>query len=64
MRRLVDPSPSTKCELCGGNLLLKRLELDAPIIELDVALYVCEKCGREQAYMSSHDPYAVRTRRR
>ncbi len=60
MRRLVEPSPSTQCELCHGGLLLKRIEPDVQVIEVDVAIYLCVKCGRERSRRVIHDPYAAR----
>jgi hypothetical protein len=64
MRRLVEPSPSMKCKLCGGELLLKSFEPDAPVVEIDVAIYRCAKCGHEQARQVTHDPYASHAKRR
>jgi DNA-directed RNA polymerase subunit RPC12/RpoP len=60
MRRLVEPSPSVRCELCAGELLLKRVEPDASVFETDVDIYVCVKCGHEESRRVTHDPYAPR----
>ena len=60
MRRLVEPSPSMQCELCHGGLLLKRIEPDVRAIEVDVAIYLCVKCGHERPRRVIHDPYAAR----
>ena len=57
MRPLVEPLPSTKCELCGGELLLKSVEPSAPAVENDVVIYLCAKCGHEQSRLVAHDPY-------
>jgi hypothetical protein len=38
MRRLVEPLPSMHCELCGGELLLKRVEPVNLLLEIDVPL--------------------------
>jgi DNA-directed RNA polymerase subunit RPC12/RpoP len=60
----VEPSPSMKCTLCGGELLLKSFEPDAPVVEIDVAIYRCAKCGHEQSRQVTHDPYASHAKRR
>ena len=59
MRRLVDPPPSMKCDLCEGALLLERVEPDVHFVEVDVAIYICVKCGRERSRQVIHDPYAA-----
>ena len=64
MRRLVEPLPSMKCELCGGELLLKSFEPDTPVVEIDVAIYRCAKCARERSHLVTHDPYAPHSPRR
>jgi hypothetical protein len=61
MRNLVQPPPSAHCSRCGGDLRLKLIEPANPIIDLDVQIFVCAKCGREQSYAVSHDPYAAQT---
>ena len=59
MRRLVEPPPSIQCDLCQGGLLLKRIESDAHAVQVDVAIYLCVKCGRERSRKVIHDPYAA-----
>jgi hypothetical protein len=54
MRILVEPPPSSRCELCGGELRLKLIELANPVIGLDNELFVCVICDREQLYAVSH----------
>lgn len=63
MRRLVEPLPSMKCELCGGELLLKGLEPEAPVVESDIATYLCAKCSHEQSRRLAHDPYTAHASR-
>jgi hypothetical protein len=63
MRRLVEPMPSMQCELCHGVLLFKRIEPDALIIETEVAIYICVKCGHERSHRATHDPYTVHASR-
>jgi hypothetical protein len=63
MRSFVQPLPSTHCELCGGELLLKRIESDDPNFEIDVQIYLCAKCSHEHARSVSHDPYTAHASR-
>ena len=61
MRNLVQPPPSTHCSRCGGDLRLKLIEPANPVSNLDVEIFVCAKCGREQSYAVGHDPYTAQT---
>jgi uncharacterized protein with PIN domain len=58
MRTLVEPPPSSRCKLCGGELRLKRIESADRPLDLDKEILVCVKCGHEQAYTVSHNHYA------
>jgi uncharacterized protein with PIN domain len=55
MRTLVEPPPSSRCELCGGELRLKLIESANPALDLDHEIFVCVKCGHEQSYTMIHD---------
>ena len=55
MRTLVEPPPSSRCDLCGGELRLKQIELANRTLDLDNEIFVCAKCGREQACTVSHN---------
>jgi uncharacterized protein with PIN domain len=59
MRTLVEPPPSSRCELCGGELRLKQVESANRALDLDREIFVCAKCGREQSCTVSHN-YTVR----
>jgi uncharacterized protein with PIN domain len=59
MRTLVDPPPSSRCDLCSGELRLKQIELANRSLDLENEIIVCIKCGREQSYTVSHN-YTVR----
>ena len=59
MRTLVQPPPSLHCELCHGELLLKRIDPDGPFLEFDTEVFVCIKCSHEQSYRVSHNHYAA-----
>lgn len=54
MRTLVQPPPSSRCELCGGELRLKQTESANRTLDLDREILVCVKCGHEQSYTVSH----------
>ena len=55
MRTLVEPPPSSRCNVCGGELRLKQIESANRTLDLDCETFVCVKCGREQSYAVSHD---------
>ena len=63
MRTLVEPPPSSRCELCGGELRLKVIEpanreLDEPAkreLDLDNEILVCVNCGHEQSNIVKHN---------
>ena len=55
MRTLVEPPPSTHCDLCGGELRLKLIESANRALDLDREIIVCVKCGREQSCTVSHN---------
>ena len=61
MRNLVQPLPSMHCEHCNGELLFKRIELDDTVLEIEVQVFVCAKCGREHSRKLIHDPYTAHT---
>ncbi len=55
MRTLVEPPPSSHCDVCGGELRLKQIESANRTLDLDNEIFVCAKCGREQVYTVSHN---------
>lgn len=61
MRNLVQPLPSVRCDLCNGELLLKLIRSENLILNLDVQIFDCGKCGHEQSYVVHHDRYAAHT---
>ena len=54
MRTLVEPPPSSRCDLCGSELRLKQIESANRTLDLDNEILVCVKCGREQACTVGH----------
>ncbi len=59
MRKLVAPLLSTHCKLCGGELVLKRVESVNQPLEIDAQIYLCVKCGHEHSLTVTHDPYTA-----
>ena len=55
MRTLVEPPPWSHCRHCGGELRLKQIESANRTLDLDNEIFVCIKCGREQACAVSHN---------
>ena len=55
MRALVEPPPSCRCDFCGGELRLKQIESANRTFDLDIEIFVCVKCSREQLCTVSHD---------
>ena len=55
MRTLVEPPPSSRCDLCGGELRLKQIESANRTLDLDNEIFVCVKFGHEQSYTVSHN---------
>jgi len=53
MRTLVDPPSSSHCGLCGGELLLKRIESVNRTLNLDNEILICAKCGGEQSHIGT-----------
>jgi hypothetical protein len=59
MRNLVSPPPSTHCEQCDGELLLKMIEPGDPLFDTELQIFVCAKCGHQQARKVTHDRYSA-----
>ena len=55
MRTLVQPPPSSRCDLCNGELRLKQIESSNRTLDLDNEIFVCIACGRERLYTVSQD---------
>ena len=54
-RTLIEPPPSSHCDLCGGELRLKLIEPANRELDLEDEILVCVNCGREQAYIVKHN---------
>ena len=59
MRNLVAPPPSTHCEFCDGELLLKLVDSGNPVFDTELEIFVCTKCGNQQACEVTHDRYSA-----
>jgi hypothetical protein len=59
MRTLIDPPPSLRCDLCNGELRLKKIEQHTSSLESDTTTFVCAKCGHEKSYRVSRDPHSA-----
>jgi rRNA maturation endonuclease Nob1 len=57
MRTLTQPPPSLHCELCGGELRLKLIDLADRQFDLEKQVWACAKCGHEQSYTAARDRY-------
>jgi hypothetical protein len=55
VRTLVEPPPSSHCDVCGGELRLKRIESSNRTLDLENEIFACAKCGREQWCTMSHN---------
>ena len=62
MRTLVQPPPLSRCDLCGGELRLKQVELANRTLDLENEISVCAKCDHEQSNIVKHDPYLPHTK--
>ena len=60
MRNLVAPPPSTHCEQCNGELLLKLIEPGDPVFDTELQIFICANCGHQQARRVIHDRYCAR----
>jgi uncharacterized protein with PIN domain len=58
MRKLVQPPPFTRCDLCGGELRLKLVETANSALDLENEIFVCSSCNRELSFVVDHDKYA------
>ena len=55
MRAITQPPPSSRCEKCGGELRLKRIETAERGLNLDNEIFVCANCGFERSLTVRHD---------
>jgi hypothetical protein len=57
----MQPPPSTHCDLCGGELLLKLVESANRALDLENEIFVCASWDREISFTVNHDRYAAHT---
>jgi len=61
-RTIVEPPPSSHCDLCGGELRLKLIESANRVLDLDREIFLCAKCGHEQSYIMTHNHKSPHTK--
>ena len=49
------PPPSSRCDLCGGELRLKKIELADRELDLEDEMLVCVNCGHELSCTVPHN---------
>jgi uncharacterized protein with PIN domain len=57
MRAMVEPPPSSRCTLCGGDLRLKLVESADHILGRQKEIFLCAKCGHQHSYAVDSNPY-------
>ena len=62
MRILVQPPPSSQCDLCGGELRLKKVELANREFDLEDEMLVCVNCANELSCTVPHNHTAPHTK--
>jgi rRNA maturation endonuclease Nob1 len=55
MRTLVQPPPSSHCDLCGGELRLKKIESADRELDWEGEVLVCVNCGHELSCIVPHN---------
>jgi len=55
MRTLVQPPPSSHCDLCGGELRLKKVESVTRELDWEDEVLVCVSCGHELSCTVAHN---------
>ena len=55
MRTLVQPPPSSHCNLCGGELRLNLIKPGDPGLDLEDEILVCVTCGEQRLYTVNHN---------
>jgi len=55
MRTLIQPPPSSQCDLCGGELRLKKIVSADQTFDLEKEIFVCANCGHELSSTVPHN---------
>ena len=55
MRTLIQPPPSSHCDLCGGELRLKKVESDTRELDWEDEVLVRVNCGHELSCTVAHN---------
>ncbi len=59
MRKLIEPAPAARCQICAGTLSLKNVEGSTSINGKTRNVYVCTKCGNERTFAAQRDLYSA-----
>ena len=55
MRKTVEPPPVSQCNVCGGQLTLKRVLTAHSILGETTNVFACANCGHERSFVVSLD---------
>ena len=55
MRTTVEPPPTSRCDRCGGQLTLKRVEAAPTLRGSSTNVFSCSTCGNERSFVVYHD---------
>jgi hypothetical protein len=55
MRNTVEPPPTSRCDRCGGQLTLKRVDAAHSIFGSSSNVFACATCGRELKFVVRND---------
>jgi len=55
MRNTVEPPPISRCELCGGQLTLVRVEPAHSALGATTNVFACACCGNERTFVAHQD---------
>lgn len=55
MRRTVEPPPISRCDQCGGQLTLKRIDAAHSALASRANIFACTGCGRERSFLVFDD---------
>ncbi len=55
MRTTVEPPPTTRCDCCGGQLTLVRVEPAHSALGTKTNVFACAGCGQERSFLVHQD---------
>jgi len=60
MRNTVEPPPTSRCDLCGGQLTLVRVERAHSALGAKTNVFACASCGNERSFVVHQDHGSLR----